>query len=125
MTYQQRRTGPKTTVVYNRPSIMAHRPPVRPVLNPTRIVRGRGLGALGQNVITGNPTVDTFIEGVAASPWLYIGGGLLLYYAITGSFGKPKRRRKGSGVSLLTVATLAAGAGALGYLAGGGSLSNL
>jgi hypothetical protein len=65
MTYQQRRTGPKTTVVYNRPSIMAHRPPVRPVLNPTRIVRGRGLGALGDtspllfNLGTFPVTVDT------------------------------------------------------------------
>jgi hypothetical protein len=116
--YQARRTGPRTTVVYNRPSVMAHRPLVRPVLSPHR----NGLGGLGQ--ITGNPTID----GVLESPFLWIGGGLLLltlYRHFSSSFGKPRRRRKSSGVSMLTVATLAAGAGALGYLAGGGSLSQL
>jgi hypothetical protein len=116
MTYQARRTGPGTTVSYNRPSIMAHRPPVRPIL-PT----SHGLGNLGQ--ITGNPTIDGIIE----NPWFLIGAGLLVWYlgsrALQGISGKRKRRSKG--ISPLTIATLAAGAGAASYLWGSGAFNQL
>jgi hypothetical protein len=120
MAYQAkpRRRGQTTSVVYNRPSIMKHRVPVRPMSPPHR----GGLGNLGQ--ITGNPTVD----GILESPWLWIGGGLLVTYMVLQSFGKPRRRRKGV-ITPFTAALYAAGAGALGYLVGGamggGSLSNL
>jgi hypothetical protein len=123
MTYQRRPTV--TGVTYNRPSIMAHRPPVRPILPPRQTIpvsigisRQRGLGNLGQ--ITGNPTIDGIIE----NPFFLIGGGLLAWFLISRAIsGKPRRRSKG--ISLLTVATLAAGAGAAGYLWGNGTLNQL
>jgi len=91
--------------------------PVRPVMPPHRA----GLGNLGQ--ITGNPTID----GILESPWFLIGGGLLVWYlgsrALQGISGKPRRRSKG--ISPLTVATFAAGAGAAGYLWGSGTLNQL
>jgi hypothetical protein len=119
MTYQARRTGPGTTVSYNRPSIMAHRPPVRPIL-PT----SHGLGNLGQ--ITGNPTIDGLLE----NPWVLVGGALALWFIFSRISGAVpavtvKRRKRSKGISPVTIATLAAGAGAAGYLWGSGTLNQL
>ncbi len=73
----------------------------------------RGLG----DVTTLTDPTATFLSGVSTSPWLYIGGGLLLFFVVQRSFGKPKRRRrKSSGISPLTAAVFAAGAGAAVYL---------
>jgi hypothetical protein len=96
---------------------LGHRPPIRPVMPPHRA----GLGNLGQ--ITGDPTIDGIIE----NPWFLIGGGLLVWYLVSQASQaiSGKKRRRSKGVSPLTIATLAAGAGAAGYLWGSGTLNQL
>jgi len=108
---------------------MAHRPPVRPTFPPqppSFFAKGgiypARLGNLGQLVITGNPTIDGLIE----NPWVLIGGGLLLWFAFSrASEAISGKRRRSKGISPLTVATFAAGAGAAGYLWGSGALNQL
>jgi hypothetical protein len=90
-----------------------------------QVLRRRTLGQAATDITIPSAT-DTFISGVTSSPWLYIGGGLLLTFLVMRAWsGPPKRRRKGSGISPFTAVVYAAGAGAAGYLVGSGALSQL
>jgi hypothetical protein len=95
-----------------------------------KIVSPRRRTSLGQaaTTITVPSATDTFISGITASPWLYIGGGLLLTFLVMRAWsggGSTRKRRRSAGVSSFNAALFAAGAGALGYLAGSGTLGQL
>jgi hypothetical protein len=97
-----------------------NRPPVRPLMPTHGSGSYRRLGALGQAIsITGNPTIDSFLE----NPWSLALGAVGLFaawYFFVPSFSTSGgslhiKRRKAPTVSLPTAAVLVLGGAAAGY----------
>jgi len=101
-----------------RPSVMAHRPPVRPVMGPHGSYRR--FSGLGQIAITGNPAIDSLLE----NPFTLALGAVGLFaawYFLVPSFSTSGgslhvKRRRAPTVSLPTAALLGVGGAAAGYL---------
>lgn len=101
-------------------------PNLHPRVNPSGYIRAGcplpygssnpGLGdVIPQSTILPSPT-SAFLGGVATSPFLYAGIGLLAVFLWSGSQGKARRRSVKT--SPVTSALLLTGAAAGGYLAG-------
>jgi|GEM_PF-5562824 len=86
--------------------------------------RLRGMGDLSLPALPSLSLTDpttTFLSGISTSPWLYVAGGLLVFFMVRRSFGNTGRGRRVTNLHRLspfTVAIYAAGAGAGGYLLG-------